>query len=272
MLVESFGGERGNHTMGLVVGSERAALIDTSWGIVGNLRAFVEEITDKPVTCLITHPHPDHLGASVQFDEIYMNPLDDSILTWALPVEKRISDANMRCAHNPPLLEAMKTEITDCSGFSYKALHDNDCFDLGGTRVRALSVPGHTAGSMAFHCEEDDVLFAGDAIGPSIMLIGEGPEPVVPLRDYRTALEKIDRATGEDVLIFNGHTTQTFEKAVLRDLIKACDIVLSGKGNQDTAFLPPFLRKKAAESTPHCEKVGSASMTYAEASLCDKKE
>ena len=40
----------------LLVGTERALLIDTGIG-VGDLKAAVEKITDKPVTVVITHGH-----------------------------------------------------------------------------------------------------------------------------------------------------------------------------------------------------------------------
>lgn len=50
---------------------QTAALIDTGCGI-GNLRAAVEAITDKPVVVINTHTHPDYLGSNSQFDKIAM--------------------------------------------------------------------------------------------------------------------------------------------------------------------------------------------------------
>jgi glyoxylase-like metal-dependent hydrolase (beta-lactamase superfamily II) len=44
----------------LLIGQQKAALIDTGCGI-GNLRKAVEEITDKPVIVINTHTHLDHL-------------------------------------------------------------------------------------------------------------------------------------------------------------------------------------------------------------------
>src|SRR5262244_3770226 len=55
----------------LLIGDERAALIDTGCGI-GNLREALGEFTDKPVIVVNTHTHPDHLGSDHQFDEIAM--------------------------------------------------------------------------------------------------------------------------------------------------------------------------------------------------------
>jgi glyoxylase-like metal-dependent hydrolase (beta-lactamase superfamily II) len=55
----------------LVIGREKAALIDTGCGI-GSLRPAVEAVTDKPVIVINTHTHPDHLGGNREFEEIAM--------------------------------------------------------------------------------------------------------------------------------------------------------------------------------------------------------
>ena len=51
----------GNVYCYLLIGKERALLFDTAYG-VGNLREFVEGITDKPVTVVNSHGHFDHTG------------------------------------------------------------------------------------------------------------------------------------------------------------------------------------------------------------------
>jgi glyoxylase-like metal-dependent hydrolase (beta-lactamase superfamily II) len=55
----------------LIIGQDRAALIDTGCGI-GDLRTAVKAVTDKPIVVIKTHTHPDHLGSNHQFDEIAM--------------------------------------------------------------------------------------------------------------------------------------------------------------------------------------------------------
>ena len=55
----------------LIIGEQKAALIDTGCGIA-NLRQAVEEVTNKPVIVINTHTHLDHLGSNCQFDEIAM--------------------------------------------------------------------------------------------------------------------------------------------------------------------------------------------------------
>jgi glyoxylase-like metal-dependent hydrolase (beta-lactamase superfamily II) len=55
----------------LIIGRERAALIDTGCGI-GDLRKAVKAVTDKPVVVINTHTHPDHLGSNYQFGDVAM--------------------------------------------------------------------------------------------------------------------------------------------------------------------------------------------------------
>ena len=66
--------------MYLVVGEEKAALIDTGMGFPG-LRQLVERLTDKPVIVLNTHGHLDHIGGNDEFGCIYLHP--DDLVVYA---------------------------------------------------------------------------------------------------------------------------------------------------------------------------------------------
>ena len=58
----------------LVVGDERALLVDTGMPGHGGLRAYVEELdAGRPVTCVCTHGHFDHVGNASEFDEVMMS-------------------------------------------------------------------------------------------------------------------------------------------------------------------------------------------------------
>ena len=59
----------------LVEGRDYALLIDTILGI-GNLKAFCETLTDKPIRLVNTHSHSDHVGGNFFFDHCYMHPRD----------------------------------------------------------------------------------------------------------------------------------------------------------------------------------------------------
>ena len=62
----------GSENMYLLEGKEKALLLDTGYG-AGNLRAFVEKLTDKPVIVANTHYHPDHAAGNGEFEEAYMS-------------------------------------------------------------------------------------------------------------------------------------------------------------------------------------------------------
>lgn len=52
----------------LVAGNERACVIDTMNGY-NDLYQAVRELTDKPLTVVNTHGHPDHIFGNMFFQE-----------------------------------------------------------------------------------------------------------------------------------------------------------------------------------------------------------
>ena len=57
--------------MYLVVGKEKALLIDTGFGI-GNLKGLAEELAEgKPLYLVNTHAHFDHCYGNCQFEKVY---------------------------------------------------------------------------------------------------------------------------------------------------------------------------------------------------------
>ena len=59
----------------LVCGEERAALIDTGYGI-GDMKALCTELTDLPVVVVNTHAHTDHTGGNSLFGSCMMHEKD----------------------------------------------------------------------------------------------------------------------------------------------------------------------------------------------------
>lgn len=229
LITEIFPGDKGGHSIGLFVGTHRACVVDTGWGVTGNLRQYISQITDLPVICILTHPHPDHAGAAVHFDEIYMNSLDASIVPWALAREKRLRDAGHRHETDQKLLAEMEREISDCSNFSWNDMHDGQRFDLGDVTVEAIAIPGHTQGSMVLYCAEEDILCTGDSVGQTVSLIGEGGELPITLAEYRSALERLAALMTAETKLITGHSVQLQEVQLLQDLLALCIKAEAGK-------------------------------------------
>ncbi len=62
-------------SMFLLIGDEKAMLIDTGIG-VGDLKGFLGTLTDKPLMVCFTHDHADHIGGASAFDHGYIHPKD----------------------------------------------------------------------------------------------------------------------------------------------------------------------------------------------------
>ena len=133
--------------MYLFVGDGKALLLDLSNAVnwadnaAESLRTLVAERTEgKPLTITFTHNHGDHTGMLPAW-------IDDPDVQFALPQADFA-----RMADRFP--EAQR----DFYG-------EGEIFDLGGMKLEAIQVPGHTAGSMVFLLEGRNLLFTGDAVG-----------------------------------------------------------------------------------------------------------
>lgn len=191
-------------SMALVIGSERAALIDTGFG-KGNLYELVREYTDLPVALLITHGDYDHFGGNALFEDRYMSSLDD--------------------------------ELTGDKAFTHKELTDGQVFDLGGIKLEAVAVPGHSRGSFCFYDRKNGRLFTGDAVNrlPWLFL-----ERCTPLKVYRDSLVRLHGMLGGEPDIYCGHSLTVFPYRTLTDSITACDEVLAGNRTNEYPYFMPF--------------------------------
>ena len=150
----------------LVVGDERAALVDTMEG-VGDLRAEVERITSLPVTVLLTHHHHDHVGGACSFESVGISAVDDGFWEREENAEARIRE-QLREGFGLP----EGTFFSTVEGRRPTTWHVDEGYelDLGGETVRAVARPGHTRGSMGDVVSGERVLLSGDAVTPCMTL------------------------------------------------------------------------------------------------------
>ena len=132
-----------NETIYIIEGETAALLIDAGTNIA-DLDKIVAKITDKPVTLVATHVHPDHTGASINyFPEIWINAAD---------------------------MVNVKSMMGDYKG-EIKYLADGQVFDLGGRGIEVVFTPGHTPGSTTFFDKEAGYGFSGDSFGSTNLLL-----------------------------------------------------------------------------------------------------
>lgn len=151
--------------MYVVIGSERAAVIDTGMGVPG-LRKIVSKITDKPVIVLNTHAHLDHIGGNDEFDSLWLHVED-------FPVYEEHGSFTYRSSVMAKMAEEMQItmapEFTGAISRSrvkrdFKPLADGQVIALGGVKLEVIHTPGHTKGSVCFYDRERQILFSGDTV------------------------------------------------------------------------------------------------------------
>lgn len=236
--------------MYLVEGTQRAALLDTGFGF-GDLKGFVDSLTDKPYVVLLSHGHMDHAGGAVQFDRVYLNRKDWELEKWHATRNRRIWDVQ----HGPGGMPKGVTEadFLPSRAEPYLPIDEGDDFDLGGVTVRPIAAPGHTAGSLIFLIPEDRIAIFGDACGEHTLLLFEESAPIA---DYRQGLLHVRSFENQFDIVLRNHGSFTSPKQILADNIELCGDILAGT---DAAILSDFMGRPGCLGRPekHPGKVGN---------------
>lgn len=149
----------------LVLGAERAALIDTGVG-VGDLWALVGSLTPLPVAALLTHAHWDHTGGLGGFTEIGIHPADAAWLEHGLPMPLAAIRADFARSPftTPPPANFDLATWRPFQARPTRLLADGETIDLGGRQLTVLHTPGHAPGHIALFEPATGYLFTGDLI------------------------------------------------------------------------------------------------------------
>ena len=142
--------------MYLVVGQERAALIDSGTGI-GDVHTAINKITSLPCIVLNSHYHWDHVGANSLFTETAIHEIEVDLLAQVTAhFQNKKNLAIYQETMNLPAARAVLPPFYDPGSFSISPgpathiLHDNELIDLGGLELRVLHIPGHSPGHVIF--------------------------------------------------------------------------------------------------------------------------
>lgn len=210
--------------MYLVEGRSSAALIDTGTGI-GNLKAYVDHFTKKPVTVILTHGHLDHALGADPFETVYINHADDEVYERHRQPEYREMYYRIMPGYDQlePSDYAAPMDIHRA-----KDLVDGQVFDLGDITLRIYACPGHTPGSMTVLVQEERILIAGDACNPFTFLFF--PE-ALSLGSYEEVLKDYrQRVAGTyDRVLFSHGAVEDPACDIIENVIEACEVVKRGE-------------------------------------------
>ena len=209
-----------NVFMELLVGTEKALLLDTGYGF-GNVKEVVRGITDKPLYIVNTHGHCDHTGGNFWFEEeIYIADEDVDLLKRHNTPEFRAGSAAQaehvrdwetgREVYGLP--EDFDREAYLAGGIgTIRPLQEGMTFDLGGKTLRAIATPGHTHGGISLFFEEERWLYAGDAANMFLWLFDDD---ATDKATYLKTLDKILALAPER--LYGGHAPQPFSMEDVR--------------------------------------------------------
>lgn len=228
--------EFGLNAMFLIVGSERALVLDTGSGFC-DFKEIVEGLTDKPYIVALTHGHVDHAGGAGQFDQIYLHPADWEMAKSITP-EERLSygEAVRGAAGDPDTFAYGRETLRVWDTFpELLPIQDGQVFDLGNRKLTVVHTPGHTPGSCCFIDDKSRILFSGDAENRNLLL---------PWGIVSTALQgllKLKTHESEWERSYNGHigysgdvTCVSQPDSMLDDCIAALRSILDGSGKVTT--------------------------------------
>lgn len=200
----------------LLIGTERAALIDTGLGI-DSMKRVTDQLTNLPIDVITTHVHADHIGSHAEFKNIYVHEADADWLIngiQGLSIEQIRKDVSRDITLPTPSTFNPDT-YTPFQGQPTGLLADGDIVDLGGRTLTIYHTPGHSPGHISVFDKSNGYLFTGDLLYDETPVYAFFPstDPV----DLVNSLEKISGiATVSKV--FGAHNTVGLDAAILEEV------------------------------------------------------
>ena len=218
----------------LLDGDNYALVIDTMYGY-GNLRAFCETLTDKPMKVVNTHFHGDHIGGNYHFDEAYIHWRDLPLFYAKGPNAghfPRTQEEIYERAKSVALPEyADKLCINDFKAQEPMILYtieDGDIFDLGDRQIEVIYVGGHSPGCIALLDRKNRCAYTGDCCnGNTILSIGNS----LPIEEYLENLLHFYEFRSEFDITYGGH--QVILACVVEEGIELCARILAGTDDKE---------------------------------------
>lgn len=243
----------------LIIGGEKALLIDTGYGFA-NLAEFIRKLTDKPLTVVLTHGHLDHSGGNYLFPEVHMNLADVPTYLWYSTVQKPLIVEKFKRDRAAAGLPDVWPEDFDESAYMaqhtryFQPLADRQIFDLGGRKEEIIFMPGHTVGSVVVFDHQTGFLFSGDNISDSLWILFDTS---APLSVYASKL--MDMAKMPLKGIVPSHRGQILPVGIIDDVLHTIGCIDPAS---DREFIHPRTGQKGLKHRERCRAVEGIAYVY----------
>ena len=220
----------GSQCMYLLEGTEKALLIDTGWG-AGNLREFVEKLTDKPILVINTHYHPDHAAGNGEFESVMV----------AANYEK---DAHSMGSQEL-VFDISKLPHPD---YEKVIVREGDQIDLGGRIIEVMDVkPAHCYSSLFLFDRTNGYFFTGDdleAAQVNLFNITDKPDletTEMVLKNARANYVRIKEMLPEIKMLLPNHNGFPIAKSYVDELIELIDHIYAGDAIVESELNHPYI-------------------------------
>lgn len=194
--------------MTLLVGSRRALLADTGYGL-DNVATFVKTLTPLPLTVLLTHGHHDHALGAVWFEQTWMFPEDQAdFLTFTSAAQRQRVAQQARAKGIEPPPDFLSASIP------LPEILEEGALDLGGLTAQVLHCPGHTPGSAVVYVPQRRLLLTADDWNPCTWLFFPA---ALGAEAYRANVRGLLHLPFEHVLC--SHQPHLYPRAKLEDFL-----------------------------------------------------
>ena len=239
ILTDSLDG-MGAPWMYLIIGPQKAMLIDTSFGL-GNLKGLVDEITGgMEVIVVNTHASYDHSYGNHQFGRAYCHEYCAPYLQKQLT--PHLWDYLFHEDGTGKWTEFDKNDIIPYQEYEIVGVPNGHIFNLGEDYdIELVFLPGHQAGHAGFLDKKARILFCGDDFISMRVGIG-GAKPGMPYREFATVtalrneLRKLVKRTDEFDSLMPGHFIVDIESSVVTGLLEACEAVVQNPDDYDYLY------------------------------------
>jgi len=218
----------------LLVGEEKAALIDTGLGI-DSIKRVTDQLTDLPIIVITTHVHADHIGSHGEFETIYVHEGDAGWLTngiQGLSLEQIRKDIS-RDITLPVPKSFNPSTYTPFQGRPTALLQDGDVVDIGDRKLSIYHTPGHSPGHISVFDHKNGYLYTGDLLYDETPVYAFYPttEPV----DLVNSWEKLTKIPTVKKIV-GSHNTLGLDPVILEEVkyaihqLREKDLVKHGTG------------------------------------------
>lgn len=215
----------------LIIGEERALLLDTGMGICP-IEPLIRELYDGEILTVNCHCHFDHTGNNYVFQPVYVfdDPLALHLAETGLTKEQvgAEADEDMFQFGFPACFDPESYHVEP---YSVIPIRDGHIFDLGGRRIRVFHTPGHSEDHIVLYDETNQILFTGDMVYLGALythfdndVFGRGD-----IYKYRDSLIRVRDAISPDSRLYCSHNDLVTDYAKLCEVIDALQVVIDAE-------------------------------------------